>query len=353
LEAREVIESLFMMPLAVDDVVKDLRTPSTKDAFDFVGANIGADERFDSAAEDVERDDDDAYDLAKTTDINYDADTGRTEKTDNLTDVDGKIQHIAKGIGVGSEGNHSIRVTCETVAPFVHTPSVKTPNKQKFPPSRPEAVAVTVHTINIHKRNEQDKQEYMCGNTDDKAHNFYKDVNVTDPFDKDLARNRSTPGQEYRPGDILRAHVREASPAAARARLAPASLQPGPPIQPPKSLQAALRFRHSCHVAYAGPRFSSSCFAELWSGTGNLAKQFINKGGGADTFEKAGHPDQDVVAPLVSRHIRAAIMSRKWVWLHFGISCRTFSLMQFSNGGSRTVMRPWGGEDIRPRTGSQ
>jgi hypothetical protein len=301
---------MFVMPLGEDGVSNDLGGPSTKDAFDFVGADIEGNDRFDSISEGADRDDDGPQDLERTTDISYDANAQLTERTNNRTADDDKIQQVVKNTGILTEGNHSIGVIRESVAPFVHTPSVNSPNEHKVFRPRPQSVAAAAHTVKIHKRNKQDKQNYMCANLDDEAHNFYKDVNFTDPIDVDLARNRSTPDERYRPGDILRAHARETPPVTARAPSAPVRLQPRPPVQAPKSPQAALRFRQSCHVASTWPHSSSPSFAELWAGTGNLAKHFINRGGVGVTFEKAGHPDQDVVAAPVSRHIRAAMMSR-------------------------------------------
>jgi hypothetical protein len=56
--ARDVIDSMFVMPLDEDGVSNDLGGPSTKDAFDFVGADIEGNDRFDSISEDADRGDD-------------------------------------------------------------------------------------------------------------------------------------------------------------------------------------------------------------------------------------------------------------------------------------------------------
>jgi hypothetical protein len=86
---------------------------------------------------------------------------------------------------------------------------------------------------------------------------------------------------------------------------------------------------------------------ELWAGSGNLAKAAEQIGFDVDTFElfdsEGRRQDRSaLLIPDVLLGVLDDIAARKWVWLHLGISCKTFSIMQFSCGGTRTYQKPWG-----------
>jgi hypothetical protein len=104
----------------------------------------------------------------------------------------------------------------------------------------------------------------------------------------------------------------------------------------PASVRAALCCRSTWSRTCRSGWFSTSAFAGFFAGTGNLASRFRRLGGTGDTVDITGDNSQDVTDKHVLSELCVSILQRRWCWVHFGITCRTFSLMQYSAGGTRT-----------------
>ena len=82
-----------------------------------------------------------------------------------------------------------------------------------------------------------------------------------------------------------------------------------------------------------------------------LCKCAEDKGFKGETWEaygqgcrgkKAYDPTQDLTRAPVQQLILNKILLRTWWWVHFGITCTSWSAMQFSFGGTRTHQSPLG-----------
>jgi hypothetical protein len=144
------------------------------------------------------------------------------------------------------------------------------------------------------------------------------------------ARGRSTP--PVRDGRLL--------------RLVPGAGS-GPPPGYPGSLRVALALRLSRAWVVRSSNGVRASRCELWAGSGNLASTARKLGFTAHVYELysldgVGQPHYDLLRPAVCQALLADLAAGRWGWVHFGITCKTFSVMQFSCGGSRTYDRPWG-----------
>ena len=96
------------------------------------------------------------------------------------------------------------------------------------------------------------------------------------------------------------------------------------------------------------PSEDECLFQEVFAGVGGLTEAFRTQGVRTATPLEA-YPRQgvyikegDILNPSVLRHLRRGIHARTIRYVHFGVPCSSFSIMQTMNGGTRTSSNPEG-----------
>ncbi|MDE0840272.1 MAG: hypothetical protein OSB41_14635 [Kiritimatiellae bacterium] len=116
----------------------------------------------------------------------------------------------------------------------------------------------------------------------------------------------------------------------------------------PKNLKEALSLR--CLDRDRSER--RKAMVDGFAGVGKLGKVFSNAGWETRAYE--AYPDgktldanSDLTCAAVVTALIQDILGKKFRYLAFGIPCKSWTIVQFSFGGSRTYTNPWGSK-LRP-----
>ena len=97
-----------------------------------------------------------------------------------------------------------------------------------------------------------------------------------------------------------------------------------------------------------GPHRQGILFREVFSGCGRLSKAMLEAGLGVDDPMEA-YPSRgvyvkaaDLTRPAVVKELLRRIRAGCYVYMHFGMLCSSFSIMQMMNNGTRRSDRPEG-----------